>query len=176
MGLEVSIQATCPIRCPLSRPCHVVPPCYPVVLVSKDSPSRAQSPLFLFKRSSGHPSPTMGRKAKTRLPIPCQVPLLRLCGERTGPPDHPCEAWEFGAATGVPHMSTPAQPAIPMLQALVEIPHVVPPIWPLQGSPGTQEVCSIRPPGPAPDSCMPRVLKVPPFLYSSFFQLDFLLT
>lgn len=47
-----------------------------------------------------------------------------------------------------------------VLQALVEIPHVVPSIWPLQGSPGTQEVHSIRPPDQSPDSCIPRALRV----------------
>lgn len=39
-------------------------------------------------------------------------------------------------------------PALPMLQAPAEISHVIPPIWPLQGSPGTQSRSTvIRPMG-----------------------------
>lgn len=36
-----------------------------------------------------------------------------------------------------PHSPVSA-PALPVLQALAEIPHMIPPVWPLQGSPVTQ--------------------------------------
>lgn len=91
----MNIQATCLIRCP----CHV-PPFYPVVLVSKESPSRSQSPLFPYKGPRDTP-PTMGRK----------VPLLRLCGERTGPSDHSCaRLGNLGQPLAASHARTHTRP------------------------------------------------------------------
>lgn len=55
------------------------------------------------------------------------------------------EQWKYPC---LPHSSTSAS-ALPMLQALAEFPHVIPPIWPLQGSPGTQlRSIGIRPTRP----------------------------
>lgn len=62
-----------------------------------------------------------------------------------------------------------------MLQALAEIPYVVPPIWPLQGSPGTQ-VRSTSGHWTHPRQLHPQTLGVPPSLYPKVFQVDFLLT
>ena len=47
-----------------------------------------------------------------------------------------------------PPRSPVSAPALPMLQALAEISHMILPIWPLQGSPGTQSRSTvIRPMG-----------------------------
>lgn len=57
------------------------------------------------------------------------------------------------------------QPALPMLQALAEIPHVIPPIRPFQGSPGTQwRFTSLRPTHPSATSAT-YFLRHPPFLF-----------
>ena len=45
-----------------------------------------------------------------------------------------------------PPGSPVSAPALPVLQALAEIPHVIPPIWPLQGSPGTQSRSTVTGP------------------------------
>lgn len=152
-------------------------------LSSRSPPVDLRVPVSLTKGPGDTPPPPReGRLRPTSL-FPPGAPSASMWGKELGHPTTHLRLGNLGEPPGhsfsvrhswMPHKAAPAQPALPMLQALAEIPRVVLTIAPLQGSSGTQEVHGIRPPGPSPDSCIPRALNIPPFLYSSFFPLDFL--
>lgn len=139
-------------------------------------PQISASPIPL-RKALGTPSLTTGRKAETHAPIPARFPFYIYVVRGVRSSDHPCvRLGNLGQPLGNNFSGCLTCQHLPSQPYPCSRPWQKSPTWFRPSGHFRVPLKHRRSSTSGHQTHSPETLKVPPSLYSSFFQLDFLFT